>query len=441
MPPHLPPPPPPEPPRLPRASLSRRDVPDEVQAVLATLREAGFDAALVGGCVRDLLLDRPVADFDVATAAPPEVVLARFPRAVPIGLRHGTVMVPTRRGPVDVTTFRAGPRLEDDLARRDFTVNAIAFRADDGALVDPFGGRADLAAGLLRATGDAAARLAEDPLRGLRAARLVATLGLVPDAALEAALPAVRAPLQRVARERVRHELARLLAAPGADAGLRLLRRADLERDLAPEAAPDAPELVRRLPPDLALRLAAWLRAPAGAPGTGGAADAARARTASSRAESALLRLRFPRRVALHVAGLVRSHPVEREVDPRSDASVRRLLRRASEADLGALLRLRDAELAAHEAAAPEAARAGREALGALRDAIARVRRPGELALQRPDLALDGRGVMEALGCGPGPHVGEALRRLLDRVLEDPSLNTPERLVALLRADRAASEG
>jgi tRNA nucleotidyltransferase/poly(A) polymerase len=412
--------------------IEARAVPAPVRALLEALEAAGYEAVLVGGCVRDLVRGAPPGDFDVATAAPPEAVLARFPRAIPIGLRHGTVMVPTAAGPVDVTSYRAGPRLEDDLARRDFTVNAMAWRPDAGRLVDPFGGREDLVQRRLRAVGDARARLGEDPLRALRAARLVATLGLAPDAELTAAMGAVRDALAGVARERVRQELARLLVAPQAGDALRLLRRTGLEAGLAPQSAPDAPEMLDRTAPTLALRLAAWLRAPSSEATSGGAA---------SRVESILSRLRFPRRLTLHVAALVRQHPVERAVDPESDASVRRLLRRAGD-DLADLLALREAELSLESPAeGPEGARVARLALERLRAGIARVRADGETALQRLELALDGRQVMEALGCGPGPAVGDALRWLTDRVLDDPRCNTPDRLRALLQERAVGSLG
>ena len=157
-----------------RAALSPDLVPDPVRELLDRLTGAGHISVLVGGCVRDLLEGRDVRDFDVATAATPEQVLALVARAIPTGLHHGTVMVPTAAGPVDVTRFRAGPRLEDDLAHRDFTINAVAYDPAQDLRIDPHGGVEDLRAGRLRAVGKASERLAEDPLRVLRAARMVA---------------------------------------------------------------------------------------------------------------------------------------------------------------------------------------------------------------------------------------------------------------------------
>jgi hypothetical protein len=389
-------------------------IPGPVRAVCDRLAGAGFETAFVGGCVRDLVRDASVRDFDLATAAAPEAVLALFARAVPIGIRHGTVMVPTAAGPVDVTSFRAGPRLTDDLARRDFTINAMALDPRTGRIVDPFGGRADLASGLLAAVGDATARLEEDPLRALRAARLTATLGLRPADDLVAAIGAMRRALPSVARERVRQELTLLFTAPGdgAAAGLRLLRVTGIEADLVGQPAPDAPEVIALLPPDLALRLAAWLR--------------------GVRSGSVLARLRFPRRVVDRVVSLLAAHPVERDVDGTSDTSVRRLMKRVGDEDLCALILLREAELEVALPRSPEHVRDAHGRLAVLRAGLERVRAAGAVALQRLDLALDGRAVMAALGCAPGPEVGRALAWLADRVLEDPSQNTPDGLRALL---------
>jgi tRNA nucleotidyltransferase (CCA-adding enzyme) len=386
--------------------------PEPVRALLARLRGDGYEAVLVGGCVRDLLRGLVVADFDVATSARPERTLALFPRAVPTGLRHGTVMVPTAAGPVDVTTFRAGDRLEDDLAHRDFTVNAIAWDPLDGRWIDPFAGAADLAAGRLRAVGSPQARFAEDPVRALRAARMVATLALAPDPSIEPAMAEVRPRLREVARERVRQELVTLLLAPGAARGLRLLRRAGIEADLAPGVREDAPEVVAALPRDLELRLAGWLR--------------------GTRAETILASLRIGARRSRAVARLLGRHPIDAR-PLRHDADLRRLLQRAGDAGVDALLALRRAELEAGASRDGAAGAETRAALETLAERIERVRSRGPLPLARTDLVLDGRRVMALLGSGPGPWVGEALRHLTERVVEDPSCNTAERLEEALR--------
>ena len=142
-------------------------IPEPARALAEALESSGHPTWIVGGGLRDLLCGRPPGDFDLATAAAPEVVLARFPRAVPIGLRFGTVMVPTPAGPVDVTTLR-GDDIEEDLGHRDFTVNALAWHPGRGELLDPFDGRSDLAKGRLRAVRSAADRFRRSPFASKR---------------------------------------------------------------------------------------------------------------------------------------------------------------------------------------------------------------------------------------------------------------------------------
>ncbi len=381
-------------------------VPAPIRALVDALAARGYEAVLVGGCVRDSLLGVPVADWDVATSAPVGEVLACFPRAVPIGAsaRHGTAMVPTLAGPVDVTAYR-GPDLMSDLARRDFRVNAIAVDLRDARVLDPHGGRADLAAGRLRAVGSAAERFAEDPLRALRAARLFSELGLVPDAEVEEAMAAQRDALPALAPERVRAELARILLGPHAREALALLRRTGLAEALAPGVRDDAAAVVGALPRDRTLRLAAWLR------------GVARGRV--------LARLRFGRNVARALDHLLARHPIDVGWDG-SAASVRKLRRRAGdEATLAQLLALREAECAA----AGDGGQIAR--MAALRAAVATT---AASAFGPVDLALHGDDVMLALGCGPGPQIGRALRHLVDCVVADPASNTPARLRELLAA-------
>jgi len=387
----------------------RQPVPKAVAAVVTTLDRAGHRAFLVGGCVRDRLRGVVPHDWDISTSAPCDVVLALLPRAVPIGLRFGTVMLPTpSAGPVDITTWH-GPSLVADLARRDFTINAMAETPATGTLIDPHGGQKDLAAGCLSAVGSARERLAEDPLRALRAARLVAELDLHADAALRTAMARLGDGLERVSAERIWSEIQRLLRAPGAERGLDLLSETGIEGQLVPGALPRAGTLVASLPADaapaLALRLAGWLR--------------------GSDPRAVLARWRAPAALVTSVEQILRHHPVEARVALRAP-SVRRWIRRAGGcSNAAAGLALRRAELAL----TPDSAASAR--LAALRQLFLQVRGG---ALERGDLALDGHQVMAALGAGPGPQVGRALRYLTECVLDDPSCNEPAALLALLEA-------
>jgi len=391
-----------------RLRLAADAVPERVRAVLARLRESSHEAWLVGGCVRDLARGEPVHDFDIATAALPAAVLALFPHAVPIGLRFGTVMIPHRDGPLDVTSYREAS-LEEDLAHRDLSVNAMAWDPETDVLRDPFEGLADLRGRTLRAVGSARERLAEDPLRAVRIARLVAQLGFALHPDLEPAIRDARGGARRMARERVRRELEALLLAEHAGDGLELLRRTGIEADLAPGTAADAPAIVDRLPRELADRLAGWLR--------------------GTDAETVLRRLRFPHALAARLGRRVRLHPLDLQADPTRPGEVRRLLKRCGDEGMGPLVRLRTAELDVRGASADDPARAR---LRALEDAVTALAGRGALALGRRDLALDGSAAMAILDCGPGRRVGRALEYLTERVLDDPACNTPERLEALL---------
>jgi len=192
------------------------------------LTGAGHAAYPVGGCVRDLLLGRAPGDVDVCTAALPEEVLSLFPQAVPTGLRHGTVTIPTPTGAVEVTTFRReggyadarhpdavtfGVGLTEDLGRRDFTINAMAL-ARDGTVIDPFGGQADLKLGLIRCVGDPDRRFTEDALRMLRGVRFSAQLGFAIEEKTRAAMARHGGRVALVSGERVKAEVEKTLLSP-----------------------------------------------------------------------------------------------------------------------------------------------------------------------------------------------------------------------------------
>jgi tRNA nucleotidyltransferase (CCA-adding enzyme) len=421
------------------AALDRAlaDLPPPVLKVLRTLDAAGHRSWIVGGAVRDLLLGRPRAekDYDVATPATPEQVVGLFRKVIPTGIDHGTVTVVLGGEAIEVTTFRGegayvdGRRpetvtfhtdLEADLARRDFTMNALAWDPLAPEFRDPFGGRADMARRLVRAVGDPSARFGEDGLRAMRAVRFAAQLGYGLDPGTRGAIPGALDVVRKVSVERISDELARLVVAPHADRALRLMRDTGLLEVVLPAlaAAPGATlehavAVLRHVAADPALRFAALLH-PLGA----------------DEAERILVALRQPRRVSDEVAALVRSHACRASSAgplPAAPAEVRRWLARVGRGRREAQLALADAEAATF----PEpGARADVKRLCA---AVA-----AEIAAAAPvstqDLAIDGRAIVAILGAGPGPHVGEALRHLLDRVLEDPALNTRAALEAEVHA-------
>jgi tRNA nucleotidyltransferase (CCA-adding enzyme) len=386
-------------------------LPPAVAAAVSKLAAHGHEAHAVGAAVAQLLDGEPVREFEIATSAGARDLLALFPHAVPLDTGLSRMFLPTAAGPVDLVPHAHGSGICGELAHRDFTVHALAVDAE-GKLLDPFGGRADAAAARLRCVGRAPERFAEDALRMLRAARLVATRGLAPAASLVAALREQPAEITSVHESRVRAELHALLLGRFADRGLALLRETGLEAVIAEGVAGDAAAVVAALPPDLELRLAAWLR--------------------GARAVRILRRLREPRPRVITVERLLHLHPIDAVAHPAHEAAFRRLVRR-SEALLPGLLALRAAEIAVRG----EDARA-RDRLDALRRAIDRARAPIPEA-HEVALAIDGRAVMEILGCGPGPQVGRALQHLAKAVAADPACNTAdalrERLLAWRRAD------
>ena len=398
--------------------LDRLDalVPEPVRDVCRTLADAGHQALCVGGAVRDALLGRAPGDWDVATSAEPAEVMKLFRRTIPTGVEHGTVTVMAGQGrarqAIEVTTFRGegaysdarrpdhvvfGVGVEEDLARRDFVINAMAWDPIARRLIDPFGGREDLAAGRLRAVGDPAERFAEDGLRIVRAVRFVAVLGLELDPATEAAIPGALPSLARVSRERVRVELVKLLSGPAAGDALEIARRTGILPQVLPELGGTdlaaARARVDALPPDPRLRAAALF-----------------AEVPADQVDAALRRLTYSNADRERVVGLVREAAAI-AAGAADDVALRRALGRIGRDAAGELASL-----------VPPAAA----------ERLRRIAAAGD-PLVAGELALKGKDVMRILGVGPGPEIGRAMARLLERVLEDPALNTPEALERILR--------
>lgn len=260
--------------------------------VARRLREAGFRALFAGGCVRDALLGHDAADFDVATDASPDDVRRVFPRAIGVGESFGVMLVRHGGRSVEVATFRAdgsyadgrrpdGVRFTDDredALRRDFTINGLFEDPETGEVIDHVGGRSDLAAGILRAIGDPDARMREDRLRALRAARFAARFGLHVDPATESAVRRYADDLGAVSRERIGNEVRRMLAHPSRARAVELVESMGLGRSVLRE--PDAPtdrSLLAALQPGAGFEqaLAAWML---GRPGPAGAGDVSSAR-------------------------------------------------------------------------------------------------------------------------------------------------------------------
>jgi len=432
-------------------------IPEDVRGVLAALEDAGYEAWCVGGCVRDLLRGESPGDWDVTAAAPPETVLALFgPRTVPTGLRHGTVTVVTEVRRVEVTTFRVDGgysdhrrpdavtftrSLEEDLRRRDFTINAMAL-SKEGQLRDPFDGREDLAARTLRCVGDPDRRFQEDALRIMRGLRFAAALDFGFAPATERSLRRNRALLQEIAAERIRVELEKLLA--GGAAGRVLREFPEVLAVFLPELLPTVGfdqrnphhcydvwehtiHAVEAAPRDMVYRMTMLLH-DLGKPAcftldeSGVGHFYGHPAVSREIAAAVLERLKFDNRRRETILTLVEHH--DRPL-PQTEKGVRRLLREFGEENARRLLDV-------HRADALATARGGRgeklKSIGHTEELIEEeLRRASCFSLKR--LAVNGHDLM-ALGLS-GPAVGRCLDTLLEDVVEGRLPNDRE---ALLKA-------
>jgi len=332
--------------------------------VVRRLRSCGHQAWLVGGCVRDRLLGREPKDYDVATSALPEQVLALFDDASLVGAQFGVVLVRKREAEVQVATFRSDHSYRDgrhpervsfeadprqDVLRRDFTINGLLMDPESGEVLDFVGGRQDLAAGVIRAIGEPELRFAEDHLRMLRAVRFAAGLGFRIEPATMQAVRRLRSEIRRIAAERIHDELVRILTEGGARRGLELLDESGLLEELLPEAArmkgvPQPPEfhpegdvwthvllmLERMENPSRTLALGVLLH-DVGKPPTYRVADRIRFdehdAVGAQMAVEILKRLRFSNEDIRQVEALVRHHLRWRHIRQMRESKLKRFLR------------------------------------------------------------------------------------------------------------------
>jgi poly(A) polymerase len=420
---------------------------------------------LVGGCLRDRLLGRPMADLDLATDAPPDETRRRVEGLADsvwlVGEKFGTVGLLKQGVKAEITTFRAetydgvsrkpevtfGESIHADLARRDFTINAMAQNVHSGELLDPFGGQRDLGERLVRFVGDAEVRIREDPLRMLRAVRFCAQLGFELDPAAAAAIAGAAGELRRISRERIRDELDAIMVSPRPDEGLRLA----VELALAEHSLPELLRLhlpqparhhmkdvldhtldaVRLAPPDKVARYAALLHDIA-KPETfsedaSGVHFYRHEQIGAAQARDLLTRLRQPAPLIQQVEKLVRYHlRVPSYNSEWTDAAVRRLMYELGE-QIEQAIALAEADVRASD---PSDVPEFEARLGELRSRIQQIGEAAEIAKMRP--LLNGDEVMALLGLTAGPKVGEVLDFLLDEQL-DGRITTREEAVEAVR--------
>ena len=433
-------------------------LPEYVRACLDALENAGFAAYAVGGCVRDACLGLTPQDYDLCTAALPEQTEAVFAgrKLVLAGKKHGTVGVVTDCGVVEITTFRTEgayrdnrhpdwvafvPAIEQDLARRDFTVNAMAYSPNRG-FADPFGGREDLKKRLLRAVGDPARRFREDSLRILRGARFAAKYGLRVEKATWEAMVAQSPLMDNLARERVFEELCKLLP-------LLTVETMDLFAPILaaviPELAPmigfdqhsphhaydlytHVAHVVAAVPKDLTLRWAALLHDIGKVPtftrdATGRGHFYGHAPKGAEMAETVLRRLKAPAALRERVVLLIGKHMTRLEPDKKL---LRRQLGRLGWETVEQLLWLQEADMGSKGTGNPEEM----GIFSKIREVLEEIRAENA-CLTLKDLAVNGYD-LQALGL-TGRAIGQCLNILLEKVLEEELPNEREALLAFVK--------
>ena len=441
--------------------MNKVTVPREVVDVAQTLAEGGFEAYLVGGCVRDMQIGREPKDWDVATNATPAEIQKLFDDTV-YENDFGTVGVKTgsddpKLHVIEVTTYRIEGKytdkrhpdevrfaktIEEDLSRRDFTVNALAM-SPDGAIIDPHGGKKDLKARTIRTVGAPEERFGEDALRLMRAVRFATELDFEIERETRKAVAALAMSLETIAKERVRDEFSKILMTPNAAKGVILLEDTGLLRHIVPEIREGlgvgqnlhhiytvfehnvrALDYAAKQDYSLAVRMASLLHdvgKPRAKAGDGKTSTFYQHEYVGARmAAKALDRLRYPKEFIEEVAHLVRYHMFYYNVGDVSERGVRRFLARVGPETVPDLLKVREAD------------RIGSGVPKAVpyktRHLMFMIEKVKNDPISPKMLKVNGEDIMKLLGIGPGPRIGWVLSALLEEVLDDPAKNEQEPL-------------
>ncbi len=434
-------------------------VPGKARHILRTLQAAGFEAYVVGGCVRDSLMGREPEDWDVTTSARPEQVKALFPYTVDTGIKHGTVTVMLGKDGFEVTTYRIDgkyednrhpkeviytPSLREDLRRRDFTVNAMAYN-DERGLVDYYRGMEDMEIGVVRCVGVPEERFEEDALRIMRAVRFSAQLGFHIDSFTMKAIQKLSSSLLTISAERIQSELTKILTSPHPDylrgaykLGVTKIILPELDRAMETEqyhlhhiytVGEHILHSLKWVDADKVLRLT-MLFHDIGKPETlskdedGITHFHGHAKVSAEIADQIMHRLKYDNDTIGKVCRLVEYHDYGNNLEPDA-AAVRRAINKIGEDAFPLLFQVKRADIYAQSDYLREQKRERLEKWNQLYNEI----KQKQQCVTLKDLAVSGADLIAA-GMKPGKALGDMLQRLLMLVLEDPSLNTKEKLLA-----------
>ena len=438
------------------------DLPTGVLYIVNTLNNNGFKAYIVGGSIRDMLLNNLVYDWDITTDATPQQVTVLFNKVIPTGIDFGTVTVMLDDGDFEVTTFRKDEQysdgrrpdnvaftksIEEDLSRRDFTINAIAYDPLKNELIDKFDGQKDLKKKIIRTVGDAVERFSEDGLRPMRACRFAAKLNFKIEEKTLEAIKKTHEVFKKVAPERIHDEIYKMLGSEKPSIGFEYMRESGLLAIVMPELLEglgvEQPKPYHVFdvyyhniyscdfaPKELPIvRLAALFH------------DIAKPKVkiddtfynhdllSADTAALLMKRLKFSNDDIDEVTNLIRNHMFN-YTNEWTDAAVRRFLRRVGIENMEDLFLLRVADMKAMEREIDSAY---------LTELKSRIRKiiEEQNALKISDLRVDGTDVMKELGIGQSPKIGEVLNNLLEKVLDDPKLNVRDKLIELIKDEKS----
>jgi len=431
-------------------------LPPKVTQIIHTLQAAGFNAYAVGGCIRDSILGRIPNDWDITTSARPEEVKELFPKTIDTGIRHGTVTVMLQREGFEVTTYRIDgeyedsrhPKevtftasLEEDLKRRDFTINAMAYNDEEG-LVDIFGGMADIENGVIRCVGEAGERFSEDALRMMRAVRFSAQLGYIIEEKTRAAMKELAPTLKNISAERIQAELVKLVTSPNPDY-LRIAYETGVTAVVLPEfdrmmqtgqnnphhcycVGEHTLQAMKQIRPEKVLRLAMLFHDIAkpdmltvdeeGICHFYGHPEAGAVMT-----KEIMKRLRFDNDTMNKVTALVRFHDYQISPTPQG---MRRAILKVGEDIMPCLFPVKQADMLAQSVYKREEKESKLDQLRKIYDKILEEND----CVSLKTLAVTGNDLI-ASGMKPGKEIGDILNRLLELVIEEPACNEKEYLL------------
>ena len=430
--------------------LQIQHIPDIIHMISERIINKGYQAFIVGGALRDSALGCQANDWDVATDATSDTIHNLFPEMTRFDLKHGTVTLVFKGSHFEITTFRGidgfSSHIEDDLAHRDFTLNAMAYNVFDKRIIDPFGGQRDIEKKVIRAVLDPSERFHEDPLRMIRVIRFSVELGYTIEPATLMAIQPMAEAIDMVAKERVRDELMKILLARRPSTGFHLMRKSDLLKRILPELIEGyrkqqnnyhrytiyrhIMETVDSINSDPILRLSALFH------------DIAKPRVrerinrrwrffghAAASAEltkEIMIRLKFSNERITRVTHLIAHHMFDYKQN-LSDKAVRRFIKRIGPDNVDELMALRKADDYAHGWGTKF-----EKYIERFKSRIdSQIRKSYPFTIS--DVAVNGYDVMNILGLQPGPKVGQILNQLLKVVIEKPEYNRKHKLIKLLQ--------